>query len=429
MDRKSVILSKITKAELGLEIGPSFNPVVQKKAGYEVETIDYMDKEQLINKYREHANTQLLIDEIEDVDYVWKGGSYAELTRKSQYYDYIVASHVIEHTPNFIEFMKDCSKMLKDSGKIYLVVPDMRYEFDCMKPVTFVGTVLDDYFMNRKVHSPGSVAEHYLYSVRGDALMGSGPCQATDFWGNYAYPLLDTFHCPYPVNAIIREIAKANLGEYVDTHHYRFTPSSFELLIQDLKILEYIDLTILEVTKTHHYEFIVTLSKQEEELNDQPVRRMQLLRNIKQELNEYMAVSKAMSVPKTVINSEAVEFCVDEVSRIQNAIFIRGWAIHTGYASEELDVFVSVLKKNQSKRVLFSTTKLCREDVMQCYQKEQFYVSGFLCVLEEEYENELILEKDKIDIVIRYQNDYYENCAKSYYHQKESNKWRFWKKK
>lgn len=31
MDRKSVILSKITKAELGLEIGPSFNPVVQKK--------------------------------------------------------------------------------------------------------------------------------------------------------------------------------------------------------------------------------------------------------------------------------------------------------------------------------------------------------------------------------------------------------------
>lgn len=82
----------------GLEIGPSFNPVCPKRCGYDVEILDHTDQEGLRQKYQEHTNVASSFDRIEEVDYVWNGEDYRELTGKENYYDYIIASHVIEHT-------------------------------------------------------------------------------------------------------------------------------------------------------------------------------------------------------------------------------------------------------------------------------------------------------------------------------------------
>ena len=111
MERKNKILRHITKEGRGIEIGPSHNPITPKKDGYLVHIIDHMSREQLINKYRDH---NVNLDNIEEVDFVWQGQPYSELTGKCKYYDWIIASHMIEHTPDLIGFLNECDAILKD---------------------------------------------------------------------------------------------------------------------------------------------------------------------------------------------------------------------------------------------------------------------------------------------------------------------------
>jgi hypothetical protein len=51
MSRENRILESIDKNGLGLEIGPSHNPVAPKRSGYNVEIIDHLCKDDLVKKY------------------------------------------------------------------------------------------------------------------------------------------------------------------------------------------------------------------------------------------------------------------------------------------------------------------------------------------------------------------------------------------
>ena len=74
MSREERILHHINKKGRGIEIGPSYNPIAPKKDGYKVHVIDHMDREQLIEKYK---NEDVKLDNIEHVDFVWKGETYS----------------------------------------------------------------------------------------------------------------------------------------------------------------------------------------------------------------------------------------------------------------------------------------------------------------------------------------------------------------
>src|SRR6266850_1470518 len=143
MDRKDKALLHIDKNGHGIEIGPSHNPLAPKKEGYNVHIIDHLSREQLIAKYNDH---QVNLENIEEVDFVWGGETYLELTGRPKYYDWIIASHVIEHAPDFIGFLIDCDEILKHDGVISLIVPDKRYCFDHYRPVTGISKIIDSHF-------------------------------------------------------------------------------------------------------------------------------------------------------------------------------------------------------------------------------------------------------------------------------------------
>src|SRR5690606_33473322 len=126
-DRRAILLSMLDRDGRGLEIGPSHNPVAPKREGFRVEVVDHADRATLVGKYRGHG---VDVDLIEDVDFVWSGESYAELTGKSSHYDWIIASHVIEHVPDLVGFVKACAEVLHDGGVLALAVPDKRFCFD-----------------------------------------------------------------------------------------------------------------------------------------------------------------------------------------------------------------------------------------------------------------------------------------------------------
>ena len=146
---RAYIKRSIAKADYVLEIGPSLNPVVPKAEGYNARVLDHTDQAGLVEKYSAYG---LDTAKIEPVDFVWRGGSLVEATNKTRY-DAIVASRVIEHAPDFIQFLIDCLQMLQPTGTLYLLVPDKRYCFDFFQSLSDVAKVLADHRAKRTRHS------------------------------------------------------------------------------------------------------------------------------------------------------------------------------------------------------------------------------------------------------------------------------------
>lgn len=288
MSRKNKILRHITKNGHGIEIGPSHNPVAPKKEGYNVHIIDHMTREQLINKYNDH---HVNLKNIEEVDFVWQGQPYSELTGKSKHYDWIIASHMIEHTPDLIGFLYDCDTILKDDGVISLVVPDKRYCFDHYRPITGISKIIDNHFLENKIHSPGMVAEYYLnvVSKAGNIAWDSH----TTGKYNFVRSIEDALQ---GMESVLKENA------YLDIHAWCFVPHSFRLIIHDLYCLGLIPFQEVEFFTTEGCEFHVTLSRKGKGIGRS---RLEILDIIESEIRDDVSISK-MSPKVLVSNSKSI---------------------------------------------------------------------------------------------------------------------------
>lgn len=247
LSRTDKLLYGISKNGLGLEIGPSHRPVAPKRAGYNVKILDHLSASGLRSKYT--GDPKVDIRFIEEVDYVWNGESFADLVGSTRF-DWIIASHVIEHTPDLIGFLNDCESVLKEDGILSLAVPDKRYCFDHFREVSSLGKVIDAHFYNTKKHTPGTAAEFFLNTVR----CGGSAAWSDGFKGSFEF-----IHSS--------EIAKFwmekmnNEGKYVDLHSWCFTPSAFRLLVEDLFSLGLIRVREVMHFDTYGHEFFITLGR------------------------------------------------------------------------------------------------------------------------------------------------------------------------
>jgi hypothetical protein len=241
--RKAKMLSFIDATKPGIEIGPSHNPVCPKSEGYKVEIIDHLNQEDLRKKYAPHG---VNVNAIEPVDYVWSGESYCELTGKI--YGWVIASHIIEHTPDLISFLQGCEEVLEDTGSVSLAIPDKRYCFDRLRPVSSLAAVIDAHQQRRKVHSPGTVAEYFLNVCK----LNGGR------WGGSTAASLNFIHTP---EEALSGMGAARAGQFLDVHAWCFTPSSFRLMIEDLRRLGFTKLREVGFYETAGNEFFVTLGR------------------------------------------------------------------------------------------------------------------------------------------------------------------------
>jgi len=244
-NREDKILVHIDKKKLGLEIGPSHRPIASKKDGFNVKILDHLSAEGLKEKYRDHG---VDIHAIEKVDYVWSGERLSELVA-DQKFDWIIASHVIEHTPDFIGFLNECEKILNADGVLSLAVPDKRYCFDFFRELTSLGTMIDAYESKRMIHSSGSAADYFLNVTK----KGKHIAWQADSQGEYSFV--------HGVQDAESGMHRAGDGEYIDLHAWCFVPSSFRLLIEDLYSLKLIQFRELNFFETTGHEFFLTLGK------------------------------------------------------------------------------------------------------------------------------------------------------------------------
>jgi SAM-dependent methyltransferase len=190
------------------------------------------------------------LDQIEEVDFVWKGEPLRELIGSSDRYDWIIASHVIEHLPNLAGFLNDCQDVLKPEGVVSLVVPDKRYCFDRFRPLTSTGEILDAFGQRRNRPMPGSVFDHMVNCVTLDGQIS---------WSAEAH---GKFESPYSFEHARSLWDQATAGaDYVDVHVSCFTPASFRLILQDLRSLGLLRLDVTHEFDTTGNEFFVTLGQ------------------------------------------------------------------------------------------------------------------------------------------------------------------------
>ncbi|MGC2424735.1 MAG: hypothetical protein WA666_10355 [Nitrospirota bacterium] len=245
MSRRENALKYISKKGPGLEIGPSINPLASKKDGYNVHIIDHASREQLLDKYKDH---NVNLENIEEVDFVWRGESYAELTGRKNYYEWIIAAHLIEHVPDLIGFLKDCDGVLKEDGVISLVIPDKRYCFDHFRPVSGISKIIDSHINKNNSHTPGTIVEQILNAVSKDGKI------AWDRDNFGAYNLRN------PLSAAQGALQSRDTG-YSDRHAWVFVPHSFRLIIHDLFCLGLIPFQEVYFSPTEGCEFYMTLSR------------------------------------------------------------------------------------------------------------------------------------------------------------------------
>ena len=120
----------------GVEIGALYSPRVTKADG-DVRYVDHYSTEELRARYQANEQTRPHLDEIVDVDYVVKGdATLSQVAGPDAPFDYVLASHVIEHVPDPVSWIADAANLLLPGGVISLVVPDKRFCFDVNRAIT-----------------------------------------------------------------------------------------------------------------------------------------------------------------------------------------------------------------------------------------------------------------------------------------------------
>jgi len=207
----------------GLEVGPLHRPLVSRQTA-DVSYVDVYPRERLA---QEHAcSPHIVIEDIPEIDFpLWDGErvrTIEEAAKDGAPFDWIYASHVIEHVPDVIGWLQQLEAISSDHGALILVVPDRRYTFDVHRPPTTVGEMLLAHDRGDTIPSVRAVYDHHRSAVS---------AAAPKLWQR-EMPGYDAriHHLAY----VQRQLERTRAGEYVDCHVWTFTDSSFTEQVGEL---------------------------------------------------------------------------------------------------------------------------------------------------------------------------------------------------
>jgi len=250
LDRTKILALIDLKRGRGLEIGALMRPIVTKEMG-RVEYIDRATTEELRQWYSN--NDQVDPNSLVEVDHVWGSQTLFECVGRKRIYDYVVASHVIEHVPDLFGWLQEIGSVLADGGIGSFVVPDKRYTFDILRRTSSDSDLVDAYVRGLRRPDPRQIFDHFINFRnvdldairRGDARPNDIPAQ----------------HDARDLMEICRQTLSN--GQYIDAHCWVFTPRSFVGALDlgsRLDVLPFEIGTIIPTPEQSH-EFFVSLRR------------------------------------------------------------------------------------------------------------------------------------------------------------------------
>ncbi len=211
----------------GLEIGPLHRALVPRDRA-DVRYLDVRDREGLVEWYEE-MDPDVVIEDIVEVDYVLierdgRTNTMVEAAQEGAPFDWVMASHVIEHIPDLIGWLAELAELVADDGRVVLAVPDRRFTFDAYRPLTTVGQMVQAHLDGDTRPSTRAVYDHYAGAVdynhenlwRGERPFYDGP--------------------RFGATTAEEQLQRTLKGEYVDSHVWLFTPDTFLRQLRELRL-------------------------------------------------------------------------------------------------------------------------------------------------------------------------------------------------
>jgi SAM-dependent methyltransferase len=296
--RREKLLSGLDVAQLrGIEIGPLASPVIRKQES-EVYYVDHADQATLRAKYAHDANVDT--QKIVPIDAIWGDHTLRECFPDGSLFDYVIASHVLEHVPDMLGWLREIAEILRPGGRLMLAIPDRRFTFDYLRLPTRFSEVLDAYLRGNRRPMPAQIFDFNVNAVDLNVVAawngGIDPASLKRFVNSrFAFDL---------------SLAAVRDGKYIDGHCWVFTASSFATLLADaidLDLLPYACVAMYEPERNHD-EFIVILERwSEESASQKEAARASFLRQASWEL-------QTESAP------QALEAATAEIATLRNRV-------------------------------------------------------------------------------------------------------------
>ena len=268
--RNEIVRSHLDVTGRGIELGPLDKPIMAKRDGHLLEIVDYLDTAGLRERYGAELHVGVDASLIEEVDHVSHGQSLTELIGNEGSYEWIVASHVIEHIPDLVSFLQDVERMLSPTGRLGLVIPDKRYCFDHYGELSTTGQLLDAYQERRTAPTAGQVFDYFSRTAQVNGAIAWG--QVRGVIPELMYGVDDAR------DGYRRSLDGDDFGGEI--HCWRFTPESFRTIISELNSLGLSSLGIVAEHDTVGIEFFATLGRVDDG-SGEPVDRLSMIRAVR----------------------------------------------------------------------------------------------------------------------------------------------------
>lgn len=271
-----------------IEIGPSHAPIAPKADGWRSFVVDHTDQAGLRAKF---AGLGVDLDAIEPVDAIWSGEALdaAVPSELAGSFDLLIASHVFEHLPDPIRFLDAAARLLKPEGVISLAIPDHRFCFDYLRPVTTTAEMLEAWFAQRTIHPPRTLWNHATATVTMDGVgaWGQHPVSRPAYQSGAGFTRA-------AVEA--RFAPRGTDVAYEDAHAWMLTPAVFSQIMIELAQLELTPWKIRTCEGPIGCEFLVHLVRGATPMADPATfqeARLALARRHIEELREQVGFAEA----------------------------------------------------------------------------------------------------------------------------------------
>jgi hypothetical protein len=257
MDRTPLLELMRVGEGRGLEIGALDKPMAPPTCS-SVEYVDRASREAL-QAYYQGPGHGVDVAAIVEVSHIQTGPGLLDSVGGERAFDYVAASHVIEHVPDLFGWLREIASVLKDGGVAGFAVPDKRFTFDSPRRATGGAEVIDAYV--RKLDRPDArqLFDNFNYF--------SHPQTGADRDGNIPSEEVDTRRA--------RELLalcqwRQTSTDYIDAHCWTFTPCSIVELLDlgnRLDLLPF-EIAMLTPTPTGDAEFLLALRRLPEGLSE-----------------------------------------------------------------------------------------------------------------------------------------------------------------
>lgn len=265
MARRASLLKGLNiEAGAGLEIGALHRPTLGRD-NFKVKFVDFTTTTELRRLYENVPSVPT--GDIVDVDYVWSAGS--KLTDVVQFnkFDYVIASHVVEHAPNLVSWFDQIEECLKDAGVLSMIIPDKRYTFDVLRNTTEIGQIINAYLTDLDKPTAGQVFDHFFYHGKISDVLALWTRELAEVQIERVHTVKQSFDIAHSV---------LTSGSYFDVHCTIVTPAAMLDIVENLSMLGLTRFVVENFEETHFGEIDFFLSLRKSHLSGEELLRCQL---------------------------------------------------------------------------------------------------------------------------------------------------------